>query len=116
MSLLDDVKAIVTVKSPSTVQDERFDGLVDLAKVQISECVFGNKYAYAVSLIVLHWLALDERGGASGSITSEDEGDLSRSYGNQGSGYYSTTSWGSEFERLKKSLVFSPMNRMMDAC
>lgn len=46
-------------------------------------CLDTERAAMATALYAAHMLALSQRGGAftSGSVTSEKEGDLSRSYG-----------------------------------
>lgn len=96
------------------------------ALLSISETQTGTAYGAnrntAVALLALHWLALQERGrgGAAGQITSETEGDLSRSYaatasssGSSDAGIAST-SWGLELKRLRKASFVSGMKTRMD--
>lgn len=117
MSFLADVKAVIAIRSPSTTQDDRLDSMIGLAEGQLSSCCFGSQYAYAGALMVLHWLTLEERDGASGAIKSEKEGDLSRTYGvSDSANYWKSTSWGSELQRLKRVKIFTPRTRMMPAC
>lgn len=117
MSFLADVKAYVALRSPDTVQDSRFDGLVSSAEKQLSECVFGDMWAIAGALMVLHWLTLDGRGGSGGAIKKEKEGQLEREYmaSTESMGYWGGTSWGQELQQLKKNCVFGPRTRMMCA-
>ncbi len=115
MALADDVKAVIAARSPTTTLDARVDTLVVLATGQLDATVFGTLYAYALALLVLHWLALDERGkgGASGPVTSEKEDTLARSYGGGTDvGYLKSTHWGSELLGLMKRKTFIPRTRV----
>lgn len=115
MSTLSDVKAIVTARSPDTVQDSRFDTLVTLASSQVYEQVFGDQYAYAVAMVVLHWYELESRGNSVGAVQSEKEGQLSRTYKISGDDdYWLSSAWGAEFLRIRKTLVFAVRNRMFN--
>lgn len=78
----------------------------------------------AIFLLAAHQIALNQRnedgGGSapSGSIKSEKEGDLARSYGvesndsNQIDPYLAQTSWGVELWNLQRSCFFLPRTRM----
>lgn len=118
MSFLSEVQTNVTARSPGTTQDSRFDVLVGIAETQINATVYGNHRAYAGALLVLHWIALEDRGtgAAGGAVKSEKEGQLARSYSDSMVGknaYLSQTHWGMELARLQKTLIFNPRNRMM---
>lgn len=118
---------IIAVKSPGFALDPRLTDFIGLAELQLSKTMFGDKGEYAIALLVLHWLALDALGGGSattsgsgvaGSIESEKEGELSRSYsipsgGNQGqaSTYYNQTIFGQELYQLIRGCFILPMNR-----
>jgi len=120
------VSEIIAVKAPGYETDPRIDDFTDLAKFHISSDVFGSKYNYALALMVCHWIACEGLSGGSssgagsgvgGSITSEKEGDLSRSYGNVSftsagaASYYSKTMYGQELYQLFRSCAILPMNR-----
>lgn len=76
-----------------------------------------------VALLVCHWIALSKRGdgtnqgGAGGTLISEKEGQLARSFGNAYSitneAYLSQTSWGLEIIGLQKSCFVMPRNRFV---
>ena len=90
------------------------DDMIELAETRLSTDTFGDNYNEAVALLVLHMYAVNGRSGSGGPITSEKEGQLSRSFGAAASsGALGDTSWGRELERLTRSLVFGPRTRMM---
>lgn len=81
--------SIIAVKAPQWATDPRISDLVTLAELQTSQC-FGEKYAYAVALRVLHGLAVEKQNGGSegdsgngqaGAVTSLKEGDISEGRG-----------------------------------
>lgn len=121
-------KQIIELKSPSLVGDSRIDDMVDLAKLTVSESVFGNKYQYALALVVLHQITLDSQSGGtstssgsgvSGGLTSEWEGDLKKDFGNIGASavknlgeaFYMTTTFGQEYINLKRSCIITVRSR-----
>lgn len=66
----------------------------------------------AIAYLTAHMYTLSLRNGAGGNVTSEKEGDLARSYGTSMSDSpYGSTSYGQEFERLKRMFIFKPMTR-----
>lgn len=120
------VSGIVAVKAPGYESDPRLSDLEDLAAFHLSKDVFSEKYNYAVALLICHWLSMEAiTGGSSsgagsgigGSITSEKEGQLARSFGyvsvnSPGAdSYYSKTIYGQELLQLFRSCVILPMNR-----
>lgn len=118
-------KQIVALKSPSFASDTRLDDLVTLAQFHVSSGAYGDAYQYALALVVCHWLALDGQGGGSstssssgvgGSLKSEREGELQRSYGvpsgADAKSYYSSTTYGQEFLNLRKTRVLTPHSRV----
>ena len=99
---------------------------IDLAELEIGdEFCDDNMKNKAVFLLSAHWLALEERnnGGsgiaAPGTISSEKEGQLSRSYGAISSAeqnidaYLSQTLWGIELYNLQKSCIMLPRHRFI---
>ena len=126
---LNDPKAIITLKAPQYSAEPRLDDLILLAERQTSSC-FGEDYALAVALRVLHQLALEgENGGAgngsnsgsgiAGVIESAKEGDLSEKRGNMNKGSSGdaqfgdlvNTTYGSELIGLIKSHFSGTINR-----
>ena len=111
---------IIVARSPSVVITARITTLITLATEQTGS-VFGTRTTDAVALLVLHWLALGSRNaggagaGVGGAITSETEGQLSRSYGggmiNNNSNELASTSWGLELLRLRNTMIISVRNR-----
>lgn len=111
------ITEIVVLRKPSLSGDSRLTSMIDLAETRLNECTFGDNYNEAVALYVLHMYEQSDRNGSGGPITSEKEGQLSRSFGaTASSGSLGDTSWGRELERLTKSLHLLPRNRMMSGC
>ncbi len=115
MTALDTLLAL----DPCRKASASISALLTIAEGQTGEAYGANRNT-AVALLTLHWLALQERGrgGAAGQITSETEGDLSRSYAaTAASGSdagLSSTSWGLELKRLRKASYVSGMKTRMD--
>lgn len=120
-------KEIILVRVPSTTDDTRLDDHIALAETILDETFFKSKYQYAISLQVLHWYALNARGGGSsenasgigGPVTNLKEGDLSISYGFSSAGDrtsveddLSQTTYGKELLALKRACAFTPITRM----
>ncbi len=124
---VDTATQIIALKSPDHAADSRLDDFIELAKFYINQTVFGTKYQYALALVVLHWLTLDARGGGSstssgsgvaGSIKSEKEGDLQRSYSvptskNERKEYLMGTVFGQELLQLWNTFILMPRTKMM---
>ena len=105
---------IVEARAPEYEGQPRIADLLALAEEETGSA-YGTSRNKAVALLVLHWLTKEKRGGASGAITSESEGQLSRSYGSasDAGGDYSTTSYGAELLNLRRGSFISARNRMM---
>lgn len=126
----------IQLRAPQWSTDPRLVSLIALAKQGMSETVFGARYGEAVGLKVLHWLAKESMAGgdpgtgsssgsgATGQITSEKEGQLSRSFADLSSGSgggvggisagmaeLQTTGYGRELIQLIQCTVFNPINR-----
>lgn len=89
------------------------DCWIDGALLVVGRQYFKGAFVYALSLVVAHKAALASRGnaGEAGPVTSVREGDISVSYGSNaggGSSYFSSTSYGQEFEQLKKQYSARP--------
>jgi len=112
------VAEIIVARCSTVVINARVNSLITLSTEQTGS-VFGTRTNDAIALLVLHWLALDARngggvGGAGGAITSETEGQLSRSYGGgmiNNNNELASTSWGLELLRLRNTMIFSARNR-----
>lgn len=108
------ITEIVVLRNPSITEDARLTSMIELAETRLSTDAFGDNYNEAVALLVLHMYEVSDRSGSGGPITSEKEGQLSRSFGAAASsGALGDTAWGRELERLTKSLHFFPRTRMM---
>ena len=78
----------------------------------------------AIAYLSAHMLSLASAGrnGAAGQVTSEAEGDLSRSYGSVGGTttdpYYAQTSYGLQYQQMMKSNILTPITRQWtgDGC
>ena len=114
---------IITLRAPDFATEPNIDDLTAQAGLEVSDTCFGDLKNKAIALIVMHWIALSKRdpeGTTTGSIKSEKEGDLARSYGSSGSTtgdpYYSQTAWGLEYLRLLSQSIIGPRNRFINAC
>ena len=111
------ITQIVVLRNPSITEDSRLTSMIELAETRLQECTFGDNYNEAVALLVLHMYEISDRGGAGGAVTSEKEGQLSRSFGAAASsGALDATSWGQELNRLTLGFTFLPRTRMMTGC
>lgn len=117
---------IIALRAPQFSIDPRLSNLIALAST-MTGLVYGAQLQSAIALRVMHWMTMEQRGngqlgnsGAAGGITSESEGQLSRSYGSVSSVHadkypdLAQTAFGCELIALTRSVTFSPMNRMMD--
>jgi hypothetical protein len=95
---------------------QRLLDFIELAKLRIGKKVFGDRYDLAVALLAAHMATLSFRSedgnNNAGQITSEKEGELSRSYGqvamstDQDSAFLST-SYGQQFVQIRKESVMA---------
>lgn len=111
---------IITIRAPSFASEPNVNDLIDEATKEVSDCLCDLKNK-GVALIVMHWLALSKRdpsGTSSGTIKSEKEGDLARSYAVSNNenvdSYYGQTTWGLEYLRLLNGKIMLPRNRMIN--
>ena len=115
---------IITLRAPDFATEPNIDDLIAQAGLEVSDTCFGDLKNKAIALIVMHWIALSKRDpggtGVSGSIKSEKEGDLARSYGSSSNTevdpYYGQTTWGLEYLRLLSQSIIGPRNRFINAC
>lgn len=113
-----------------TRTDETVIGVFELVGPLVSEEKFGKLYPQAIAYLAAHWLAwhalIISTGSSSGAttagrITSEREGDLSRSYAdnsrspNAGGSFFDNlerTAYGLEFKRLARMAIVPLAIRM----
>ena len=113
----------------SATSDETVDVVFALVAPQVSESKFGKLYPQAIAYLAAHWLAWQavitssgSTGGAAtgGRVTSEKEGDLSRSYTDNSSNPTTSsfadnldrTAYGLEFKRLTRMAIVPLVTRM----
>jgi len=123
------VLEIIGARAPQYLDNSRLNSLITLA-TGMTGSAFDDCQNLAIALRVMHWLALEGlRGGSvtssgsgqAGSIQSETEGQLSRSWGNGGASYLqgsryadlSTTVYGQELQTLMDSCIITVTNRMI---
>lgn len=87
------------------------DLLATYAEVQVSESIWGSRYAYAVALLTAHMMSLYQSGAIAGSVQSEKVGDVQRNYAvpAQDDNSFKSTKFGLEFIRLRKQIISSPL-------
>lgn len=73
--------------------------------------VWGDKDTLAQFYLICHMLTFGKRKGRVGGLTGETVGSLSRSYGGLSTvkGALDLTSYGVEFQRLRRQVVTSPL-------
>lgn len=113
----------IQARASAFALEPNVSSLIAIATTQTGD--FGSPDATntAIALLVCHWIALDKREngsglGAAGSIASESEGQLSRSYASTvgasaRNAALEQTRWGIELLDLRKSAFFLPRTRMM---
>lgn len=118
MTALDQILAL----DPCRKASAPLMALISIAESQTGQA-YGKNRTLAVAYLTLHWAALQERGrgAASGQLTAESEGDLSRSYAAMPQTAGSTdaslmqTTWGLELRRLRKgSFIAGGLRNRMD--
>jgi hypothetical protein len=124
----------IQLRAPQWAVDPRLassPSLIDLAADQTGS-VFGEQTSLAVALRVLHWFAVEaQKGGTpgignnsgvgiAGRVSSETEGQLSKSFGDPGKSAarwanLSSTSYGCELIELIRSCSVFTRTRAMDS-
>lgn len=91
--------------------DGRIDTFLGFAALSVNANVWGDKSDLGVAVMAAHLLTLSNRGGVSGAVTSEKVGDLARSYSSTKASDETlmSTSYGSWFIQLRKSLPITPV-------
>jgi hypothetical protein len=118
----------ITLRTPQFAADARLNDMIIMATQLTSATAFGANTQYAIALRVMHWLTMEAvNGGIVGNsgigrvgyISSESEGQLSRSFGVSG-GFaerypdLSGTIYGAELVALMRGTIFGPRNRTIE--
>ena len=125
----DKIKQAFSVICPELIlTDEELEVYINLVSPMLSESAFGNMYITAFVYLMAHHIVLrqliaqsGENGssdvGITGSVTSEKEGDLQRSYGNGSASFdmLDKTYYGIEFKRLRSMCVVPIVTRLDNA-
>ena len=112
------IKTLMEARAPNIIDysasDARLTSLIELAELQTDSSVFTTNYDLAVALLVLHWLTMDDRGGAGGTVVSETTGKVSRKYGGlmDASGDLQSSSYGLELIKLQRTYTAPFITRM----
>jgi hypothetical protein len=120
------VKEIIALRAPQYSASSRLDGLITLS-TQLTGGGYGDNLTLAIALRVMHVLTKEKMAGGTdintgtqnaGTITSETEGQLSRSYAQSQLttdkfGDLSSTTFGLELIDLAKSSFMGYRNRMI---
>lgn len=91
-------------------------GVAALAALSVSSDVFGDQEELATAYLAAHMLTIRGRAGNSGAVKGLKEGDLSITYGSDSNGMngeYSATSYGQEFLRIRKGVIFTARTRVV---
>lgn len=109
--------AIIKQYAPelASVSDPMIGLYIDLAKDNVAESVWQEKYDRAVAMLTCHYLTMRGRAasGGAGPVTSKKVGDLQISYG-QVQGYMSdatlsSTEYGMIYLHMRRGLVITPI-------
>jgi hypothetical protein len=123
----------ISLRAPQWSADPRINDFIAFAQQGLSAAVCGERYGEAIGLKVLHMMAVEAANqgnpgtgsssgsGSSAGVSSESEGDLSRSYGSSISSGgkmlniddLASTQYGQELLKLLRSCVVLPRTRMM---
>jgi hypothetical protein len=102
---------IFAVLAPEFENDSRVSTVVSLAKTQVGK-VFGKQRSAAIANLAAHMLSMADRNGAAGGVASKSEGGLSISFaGLATDDLLAQTSYGAEFLRLRRMVIFGPRTR-----
>lgn len=120
---------IITLRAPQFAAIPRLAGLITLSTSLTSAALFKDKYNYAIALRVMHWLTKEQIDGGnlttssgistSGAVSSESEGETSRSYAVSSSSEtgsfedLKTTGFGKELIQLIRGCTFGARTRTM---
>lgn len=111
----------------AALPDNTVTAAIEFVSNEISESKYGSDYTKALAYLAAHfmaWQAVVSAGSTTGAATggrivSEKEGDLARSYADNGSNQssgsftdnYERTAYGLEFLRLRRKHILPVMTR-----
>lgn len=112
-------KEYIQLRAPGYYSKVNLDAMIILADKKTGEYDTQELRDEAIALLVCHWYAkqdISSNGTVVGTITSESEGEISRSYGGIiqntiDNTDLASTSWGIELYNLQRLNVF-PYNRL----
>ncbi len=109
---MNDPAAILPVIAPEFAAVDATDQIA-VAEMQIATGLCGDRRPMLVAYLAAHILTLGQRGGVSGPVTAQAEGQLSESYGATAMAKDSlaSTSYGAEYDRMSRACVFAPRTR-----
>lgn len=85
--------------------------------IAIAETLIGANHPQrelSVAYMSAHMLEMAERGGSGGVISSESEGELSRSYAvTANAEYLESTSYGAALKQIRRSMIFAARTRLV---
>ena len=87
------------------------DILTPIVERQVKVSKWRDKTDEAVVYLVAHMLKMSERNGRVGGITSQSVGSLSKGFSglSTNKGSLDLTSYGVEFQRIRRQLVITPI-------
>lgn len=88
----------------STVALATQTAILAQANTELSVAVWGTRIEIGRAWFAAHLATISGRRGTGGQVTSETVGSVSRSFAAGGSGGYSSSGYGQEFERLLLTL------------
>lgn len=101
------VSAILDAIAPELADAPEKATHIELAEQRVGT-VFAERRNHAVALLAAHTLTMSERAGSSGMTTSIKEGQLSEGFSSVSGGQtrLDATSYGAEYQQLKRESVF----------
>ena len=93
----------------STTDEGFYNEAKKSALLSVNTTIWGAKSDEGIKLMIAHIVELSGRSGNSGQLTREKVGKLEREFKSSGGSNPESTSYLSEFNRLKKCLIISPV-------
>lgn len=107
-----DATLLVIAPELAAIAEADRTAMAELAALSVGN-VYGNKQELATAYLTAHMLTMRGRAGVGGAVKSMREGDLSLSYSGSEGNDLAGTSYGQEFNRLKRECVFSARTRVV---
>lgn len=100
---------ILPTIAPELTGDQ--SAIIAIAEMQVAPGLCGAKRPLLVAYLAAHVATLARRSGASGAISSLNEGALAVSFGGAMRDGLHATSYGAEYDRLSRACVFAAGTR-----